>query len=364
MKKFLLLMCVSMAVLMMVSPVFAGELWDPHLRGIDEGLAAGALPPQGFYFIDDLLFAPSWVTYGPLYNYNAQGGPTLTPPADGKANSNLKLFVVVDVPTLLWVPGCKFLGADYGAAIAEPFDYTNLRVQIQNGNAAGGTSATGLNEFLGGAQWGAFNTILVPYILSWHLPCDWHVKTALAIAVDDATTSPGNRVTGLDPATGNKFAWRWQGDGGIYAESGNGFWTFTPSLGISYLHAGWNFSAEAFCSFNTKDSSTNYQTGDFIAVDYTIAYTCGKWTFGLGASQENQIASDSFVQPTFAGGDGLYHSQPGTKAEAYEIGPLVGYNFGPCSLMFKYGFPLYTNNDVGGEGFFLRLVVPLGKLGM
>jgi len=34
----------------------ATELWDPHLRGVNEGLAAGALPPQGLYFINDSYF--------------------------------------------------------------------------------------------------------------------------------------------------------------------------------------------------------------------------------------------------------------------------------------------------------------------
>ncbi len=359
MKKLLLVMCVSMLAVMMVTPAFAEELWDPHLRGVDVGLAAGALPPPGFYFVNDLIMGFD-KTFGPLYNYAPQGGSGTFPPnpsfpggQNGKANSMEKLFAVVDVPTLLWVPStCKFLGADYGVAIAQPFDYTNLRIQT---NTVGNQNT---NTFVGGEQWGAFNTILVPYILSWHLPCDFRIKTALAVAFDDATTSPENRISAVP--FGRNGSLRNQGDGGIYAESGNGDYMFTPSVGISYLHAGWNLSAEFFYSFQTKDTATNYQTGDFFAADYTISYTCGKWTFGLGASEENQVANDSFDA-----GDGTgYHSQPNTKAEAYTIGPLVGYNFGPCSLLFNYAFPLYTNNDVGGEGFLFRLVVPLGKCGL
>ena len=56
MKKIILAMCLSMAVVMVVTPAFAEELWDYHLRGVDEGLAAGAVPPPGFYFIHELLF--------------------------------------------------------------------------------------------------------------------------------------------------------------------------------------------------------------------------------------------------------------------------------------------------------------------
>ena len=63
MKKFILAMCVVVAVVMMVTPVSANELWDPHLRGVDEGLAAGALPPPGFYFINTEYFMPSLNLY-------------------------------------------------------------------------------------------------------------------------------------------------------------------------------------------------------------------------------------------------------------------------------------------------------------
>ena len=111
MKKLLLTMCVCMAVVMVVAPAYAEELWDWHLRGVDEGLAAGALPPQGFYFVNDSYFAPS-------FKVHADNGSTI---------STEKLAGYVDVPILLWATGLKFLCADYAVAVAQPFDYTNLR---------------------------------------------------------------------------------------------------------------------------------------------------------------------------------------------------------------------------------------------
>ena len=98
----------------------------------------------------------------------------------------VKLFAYVDVPILLWVPGCKFLGADYGVAIAQPFDYVNLMAAERCG--------LGHPVNLSGSQWGTFNTILLPYILSWKLPCDFRVKTALAIGFDDGTTAKGDSL--------------------------------------------------------------------------------------------------------------------------------------------------------------------------
>jgi len=321
MKKLILALFVCLAAVTLVAPAFATELWDPHLRGIDEGLAAGALPPPGLYFINNSYFTPDWHFYG-----SSTGAP-LAP--QNHSNPDFKLNAYVDVPILLWVPGCKFLGADYGMAIAQPFDYTNLRL---------GSGVTGLPAplLVGGAQWGTFNTILVPYILSWKLPCDFRVKTGLAVALADAMSSPGNEP---DNTTD-------------YAASGNGYYSFTPSVGISWLHAGWNVSGEFFYSFNTKNNDTGYTSGQQFAADYTITYTCGKWTFGGGFTQGNGVTGD-----TYADGSNV----PNSRASFYAGGPIVGYNFGPCSLMFWYNFPFATNNDVGGENFNLRLVVPLWK---
>ena len=53
---------------------------------------------------------------------------------------------------------------------------------------------------------------------------------------------------------------------------------------------------------------------------------------------------------------------PGSRVTNYGMGPILGYNFGPCSLMLMYNWDLLTKNDVGGENFNARLVVPLGNL--
>ncbi len=324
MKKFIMVLFIVAAAALLVAPAYATELWDEHLRGLDEGLAAGALPPPGVYFINDLHVAVS----DHLYGFNVPG---VTVASSGHANTNWKLFAYVDVPVLLWVPGCKFLGADYAMAIAQPFDYMNLRIQSPT---TGGPP--GSHEFVGNANWGTFNTVLVPYELSWKLPCDFHIATGLGISLDDAMSSPG--MTSIGPA-------------GTYAGNGNGFYTFQPSVGLSWLHAGWNLSASFHYAFNLENDATHYQSGDQIAVDYTATYTCGKWTFGGGAFEETQVTSDSQFGQTISD----------SKADVWGAGPIVGYNFGPCSVQFIYNFPIYANNDVGGQWFDVRFVVPLWK---
>ncbi|MGO9314306.1 MAG: transporter [Syntrophobacteraceae bacterium] len=315
MKKLLLASLLCLAAVMVITPAYATETWDPHLHGVDEGLAAGALPPPGVYFINDSYFAPVAPVQGP----------------DGHQAPGVKLFAYVDVPILLWVPGCKFLGADYGVAIAEPFDYVNLMTHLP------GSGAPGVQ--VSGSQWGAFNTVLLPYILSWKLPCDFRIKTALAIGVDDPTSSKSDS---WEAAQANPTA-----------PSGNGYWSFTPEVGISWLHAGWNASAELFYTFGLKnnDFEGGYSSGNQFAADYTLTYTCGKWTFGAGAAQEQQVFNDSNGLGTIGN----------SMARLWTAGPIVGYNFGPCSLMLTANFQCSGTNDPVGAFYNVRLVVPLWK---
>lgn len=301
---------------MMVTPVFAMQLWDPHLRGVDEGLAAGALPPPGFYFINTTYFMPG------LNEYDSTG----------HTDHAAKLFVFVDIPVLLWSTGCKFLGADYAVGIAQPIVYTNLQV----------TDYPGVG--LAGNNWGTFNTILVPYILSWKLPCDFRIKTALSIGLDDGSSTLKDSLLG-----GNALK-------PFMAPSANNYYDFIPEIGISWLHNGWNLSADFFFAFPLAADHTlayplGYQSGNQFAADYTVTKTCGKWTFGLGAAQYNQMNNDSY------GGVSI----PGSCTTMYTMGPIIGYNFGPCSLMFTYNFALYSQSQFGNDWFLARLVVPLGN---
>lgn len=329
MKRLAMALCVLLAVMTIVSSAVAEEVWDYHLRGSDEGLASGALPPPGAYFINDFFWSGNWKGYDNL------GNPTGT-----KSNG------YVDIPILLWNPGiCPILGATYACAMAQPFLGTTLR-----------SSGAGPGE--SGTQWGVYNTVLTPIILSWRIPCNFYVSTAFAIGFNDGTTSPADSLATVPGTPAYHFYQaRFSGkdNGNIYAWSSNGSYEFTPQFGLSWLYAGWNLSAEFQYTFYTKDSDIDYQSGDELAMDYTATYTWERWTFGAGAEIERQTYNDK-------GFNGLtYGTLPGSCAENIGVGPILGYNFGPCSLLFSYNFSVVTKSDSGGDWFLMRLVVPLGN---
>ena len=333
MKKFFMAVVVCLALFTMVGSAYSEELWDWHLRGADEGLAYGALPPPGMYFINDFYWTGNW------YGHDNKGNTT-----------DAKIMGYVDVPILLWNPGlCPILGATYACAIAQPFDSSALRAFSSPG--AGGPALTG-------NQWGTYQTILIPFILSWEIPCNLHVSAAFQVGLNDGSCSPGNSAAAQagNPAYHQYGAQVVAKDGkNVYAWSASDNYTFSPVVGISWLYAGWNLSAEYMYTFWTKDDDCQIQNGDQFYEEYTATYTCGKWTFGLGAEGTNQIYNDK----GYVGK--VYGKILDSCAINWTAGPILGYNFGPCSLLFTYNFQITTKNDVGGDWAMLRLVVPLGN---
>ena len=280
----------------------AEELWDPHLRGVNEGLAAGALPPPG--------------VYGVLNNYWASY--TLRD-QNGKSISGTGLSALVEVPVVLWSTGLKVLGADYAVAIAQPFDFTSFAPQ---GSGSG--------------NWGTFNTILIPGQLAWTFG-DFHVKAGLSIYLDDASS------TMADIINGHKL------NGGL--PSGNGYTTIQPDLGLSWLSNGWNVSADLHLALPvdaTTAHNYSYQSGDEFAADYTVSKTIDKWTFGLGLHQENQLNADTLNGHTVAN----------STVTNFGIGPLIGYQFNGISVLAEWNHNIYAENDVAGDFFNVRFVVP------
>ncbi|PRZ55996.1 hypothetical protein BX589_102197 [Paraburkholderia fungorum] len=285
---------------------YATELWANTLPALNEGLASGALPPTGLYGIYDSYWA-SFRVYG-----------------NSSKSTSESVDALIQVPTLLWVPGNKIFGGRYAAAIALPFDYTNVK-------------APGVAALSDNGHWGTFNTVLAPVMISWQLPHDLSLRTDLAVAFDDASSTPGHPPTG----------------GG--APSGNGFWSLEPDVGISWLHDGWNVSAGMQYAYNFKDGKTQYTSGQQLSGTYTLTKTMGKWTLGVGAYSINQISADSGSGALAAG----CASRRGCRIEAYGAGPIVGYQFGGLNVLLNYTASIYTRNYLGGNIFNVRFIFPL-----
>ncbi len=244
--------------------------------GVLIGASAG-VPPPGIYMFNQ------------VFTYQANlTGPGVASALGGNTKTGVQ--AAVDVQGFLFVPGWTFLGATYDAVLVQPFvmDSFGAPINVQ--------------------QTGVHNTYIVPVELSWKLAdSGFAIKTGLGIYTPDGT------VTGFT------------GTGGVGAP----YWTFQPEFIASYLKDGWNLSAAIYAELNTRNTVSQYTSGDLLHVDLTATKTIGKWTFGPVAYYVGQVSNDSCTATCGYATGTLLNAQ---RYNVWAVGGLVGYNFGPANL--------------------------------
>lgn len=305
-KKGLLPVAGASCACLLSGQAMAEENWSPHLPGVTQGLAAGALPPEGLYFVNTTMLASFKL-------YDKDGDKT-----------QVESDIFVDVPLLLWTPGIRVLGADYAVGLAQPI----TRVDTKGG---------GMDD----SEWGIFNTILIPGQLSWHLPNDFHVLAGLSVYVPDGT------------AQKTVISYK----NGTYKGVPNSinYWSLEPSLGVSWLHDGWNISASLNYDINFKNTESGYTSGNVLVGDYTITKTIGAWTFGIGGYSVNQLEDDESEDATIQAG---IDANDGNRQTKYAAGPILGYDFGPFAVTAAYNHGFGAKNVLSGDSVWTRIVVP------
>jgi hypothetical protein len=263
------------------SPAYATEGGDIATKpGAFIGASAG-VPPPGIYMFNQVF------TY--QANLVGPGTAALNPPGTRKTG----VQAAVDVQGFLFVPGWTFLGATYDAVLVVPWVMGSLGQPFNIQEA------------------GMHNTYIVPVELSWKLAdSGFAIKTGLGIYAPDGTTHnfiPG--VTGSSAGTGYPFI-------------GDPYWTFQPEFIISYLKDGWNLSAAIYDEINTRNTATQYKTGNILHADFTATKTIGKWTFGPVAYYYGQVSDDSCSPPSCGYATGtLLNPQ---RFDIWAVGGLIG----------------------------------------
>jgi hypothetical protein len=286
----------GVSVLALAHGAKASEFYTPMQPGVTTGTPMAALPPPG--------------VYGNVDTYLLTG-----PVKDGKGNNlPVKLNGANVTGQLLYSTGMQFLGANYGVALTQPINFNTVKVD-------GGPTFTG---------YGLFNTIVTPEILSWNLGGGNFVGEGLSIYIPDGDF----RHTGTTET-----------DDSI----SNNFWTFEPNVAYSYLGNGWNVTLNNTFDFNTKDKTTDYQTGDIYYLDYTIAHDFGPVTVGLIGNVVQQFTPDyQFGQKVAnTGGSGGF----GNEYAHESVGPLFAYHIGHATVTFRYLYGFAGKNG-GNPSFF------------
>jgi len=285
-------------------PGFALEpLQGPQTKpGSAIGASAGALPP-GIYMVNYLFYYGFQLT-GP----GVLPGPQITP----------RGYAIEDEQAFLFVPGWSFLGGTYTAYLAFPFVAESAESALE-----AGVPGHPPVPFPGVSRSGVHNTFIAPIRLHWNLGNGFFVQAGAGVHVPDGT------IRGP------------LGDSNVGAD----YFTFQPNFVLSYFKEGWNLTAYAYYEINTKNQRSGYRTGDIFHVDLTATKKFGKWTIGPVGYYVAQTTSDSpganfdaalttAFSSAFMCGPGCvpFHGFNAGKFEAFAVGGLVGYDFGPATL--------------------------------
>ena len=248
---------------------YAGWAQKP---GITIGGSAGD-PPPGIYMFNQVF------TY--QANLTGPGNSVINP-----TGTKTGVQAAVDAQGFLFVPGWTFLGATYTAAVVQPWVMSSVGDPV-NLQAAG-----------------MHNTYIVPAELSWKLgDSGFFVKAGLGMYVPDGTK------TGVNG----------------HGNQGAPWWTFQPEFIVSYLKDGWNLTANIYDEINTKNTITDYQSGDVLHAEFTASKRIGNWTVGPVAYYVGQVTDDK--------SSAFYSNLINVnRYNIWAVGGLVGYDFGPAAL--------------------------------
>jgi hypothetical protein len=289
------------------SKSFAVETIDftNHLFAGSLGLPLGAAPPPGLYSGAEFLIVPNTGN-----NNNGNQG-------------NARLGVAFTAVPLVWSTGWNVLGASYSMAVAQAF-YTVTATPPGASTAVNlGASAAAPNNNSSSTFAVIANTAFTPIGLSWNLHNGFFVSAGFNFAAPDGT----NVIGSPNPD----------------------YWTFEPTLAVSYIDKNWVLSANMFYDINTASqgrslgeglavpaAADGYLSGEIFYADLTALYKFGKWELGPVAAIAIQTTQD---QP--GGGVTCTELAVVQRAEgqfgcgnvrAVSVGGLVGYDFGPVDM--------------------------------
>lgn len=280
------------AALAVAAPARATEAVAQYPDGA-EGIMAGAVPPPGTYFLN-------YLTHYTAHRVNDGDGDQLP--------VNFRLNATAEVARLLYVSEYRILGGNWGAHILVPV--VNLDYDL------GPFSVR---------QFGLGDITVDPFILSWHWP-NFHLVTALDIYL------PTGRYDRTKPLN-----------------IGANHWGFEPVVAGTYLSdSGFEASAKLMYAFNTRNTDTDYRSGQAFHTDFFTGQHWGAWTAGLGGYWFKQTTGDR------RGGTDI-----GNRGQAFALGPALQYDFGGISLIGKWQHEFVSENRPQGDKLWVKLVARL-----
>jgi hypothetical protein len=286
----------------------------PGLRAAEKGVATGpvgaedfmtgALPPNGFYYLN-------YLTYYSSSTLKDKDGNTVP----GK----FSIGAVADINRFVYITNKKFLGADYGFQVILPLANVDLSVTTPGGP-------------MSKVNTGVADVVITPLILGWHR------KRFHWVGAVDVFTGAGS----------------W--DANRLVNTGKHYRSTELAFAFTYLSRGIEFSNKFMYDVNFRNGATDYLTGQQLHFDSLLGVHRGKWSFGANTY--------SFIQTTDDNVGRAYVGAPivdGNRGQFFGVGPAVGYEYHHINFTVKYHHEVGVRNLFTGDRVWFKVAFPFPK---
>ena len=300
--------------------LLALSLQNPISASAEEGGSGHYVPGSAATLVDLAPSQPGWVIQ-PLYlYYDADYDGNRSIPVGGRISTGLDVTVNSFILGGVYSFASKVFGATYSAGIYLPFVWMDVTGTI---NGFTRTDTVG----------GLSDISVIPAILAWKSGF-WQYDISFPI-----------------------YAPTGEYEVGQLANLGLNYWTFDPTVGISYGNSetGLNAALHAGMTFNTENNDTNYDSGSVfhaeVSVQQLIPSKIGIFGVGLNAFLYEQVTDDS--------GSGAMIGA--FQGHSIGIGPVLDYmipteNNGTFILEARWLPELNTENRVKGDYYWIKAV--------
>lgn len=275
----------------------------------------------GTYGDFGMAMAPTekWALRNDVYSYSADIDKAII---SGKLKSEIKLDLLMDFTTVLYMPDIELFGAKYTGGIFNTYIIDNeiqVKISLDDVRQREQDSTSGLNDMT-----------FIPLILYWE-------KGNFHWTVSQFTVAPTGDYDVNDAMTNSL-----------------NYWSFDNDFALEYFNpkTGCDLAFNLGYIYNTKNKKTNYHTGQEIHLDVVVnQFISESFAVGVQGFYLKQITGDH--------GSGAHLGS--FKAEAGGIGPalLWSKDFGQQNVTFiaKWLHEFHAKNRLEGDHVFLSFVL-------
>ena len=279
-----------------------------------EGGVGNVIPGTVATLIDLLPTQPGWIVQGNYLQYDAHADT-----GAAKVNQKFSGYMLSGFYTF----ETRLLGAYYSVGANLP--YVSVDVKAELATPSGSIGLTDRRSALG-------DITLIPAMLAWK-DGPWQSNALLSVYAPTGAYDP-NRL----------------------ANPGLNYWTFDPTVGVSYNNESTGFNAALYTGIgiNTRNTATDYTSGAMLHFDASVQQLLplGPGFVGIGAEAFyiEQVTADRGTGAVF--GD--------FKGRTAGIGPVLSYvlPMGRESLVAELRWLPETSvkNRLEGDYFWVKLV--------